>query len=124
MTPLGDHKADIVAALTKPDPLPPHSAIDRNPDYYDPAQAAADAAYRRKTISEPGYDPGARAAYCCQCRIGAREGWKPADKAPRRCRGYEPVTPAAIIRKAAADGVTAWPCPRPARSRRPAIRRR
>jgi hypothetical protein len=108
-----------VAALTKPDPLPPHSAIDRDPDYYDPAQAAADAAYRRKTVSEPGYDPGARAAYCCQCanrapdkrclaweRIGAREGWKPADKAPRRCRGYEPVTPAAIIRKAAADGVS------------------
>ena len=113
------HKAEITAYLeagASPTafPSPPHSAIDLDlADYDDPAQAAADAAYRRKTVSEPGYEPGAQAMYCCQCanraadkrclaweRIGAPEGWKPAEKAPRRCRGFEAREEAAITREA------------------------
>ena len=57
------HKPEILAALTKPDPIPspPHSAIDLNlaASYDDPALAPFDAAYRRKAAAEPGYEPGA-----------------------------------------------------------------
>ena len=102
------HKRDILAALTKADPIPspPHSAIDLNlaASYDDPALAPFDTAYQRKAAAEPGYEPAAQARYCSECanraadkrclawdRIGAPEGWKPVDKAPRRCRGFTPA---------------------------------
>lgn len=87
------------------------SSLPAMPDIADhPAMADIadhwDAAYRRSIESAPGYDPAAQARYCCQCanratdkrclaweRIGAPEGWKPADKAPRRCRGFVPQAP-------------------------------
>jgi hypothetical protein len=107
------HKPAILAALTKPDPVPspPHSAIDLNlaASYDDPALAPFDTAYQRKAAAEPGYEPAAQARYCSECanraadkrclaweRIGAPGGWKPADKLPRRCLGFEPTATAAL----------------------------
>jgi hypothetical protein len=107
------HKPDIVATLTKLDPIPspPHSAIDLDlaASYGDPALAPFDAAYQRKAAAEPGYEPAAQARYCSECanraadkrclaweRLGAPEGWKPADKGPRRCRGFEPTATTAL----------------------------
>jgi hypothetical protein len=60
--------------------------------------------FHRRAAREPGYDKDAEPQYCCMCRnrakdkrclawaqLGAPEGWKPADKAPRRCRGFTPT---------------------------------
>jgi RecA-family ATPase len=60
--------------------------------------------FHRNAAREPGYSKDAEPQYCCMCRnraqdrrclawaqLGAREGWRPVDKAPRRCRGFVPT---------------------------------
>ncbi len=71
-------------------------------DYDDPALTQYDSAYQRRAAAEPGYDAPAQARYCCECanlaedrrclafeRLGAPESWRPSDRRPRRCRGFQ-----------------------------------
>jgi putative DNA primase/helicase len=67
----------------------------------DPAVTMWAEDFNRRAAREPGYDKNASPRYCSVCanfaedrrclawkELGARAGWKPKDKAPRRCRGF------------------------------------